>query len=304
MNDWNDLRYFLAVARSGGLSPAAGELAVSPATVSRRIDALEQALGLTLFLRRQTGYLLTDEGERLLASALPVEQAMLGFERQAEGAGKQAEQLSGTVRVAVPETLASYWIAPRLKAFLAQYPKLCVELIVGVNYVNLSRRDADIAVRMAAPTREEEGEYIAQPLGGLPFAAYVAAGISSADQDWRTLPYLAGDDSWSHLAMTKWLRATFAGQPPALASNSMNVQYMAACQGLGVVVLPTFVGDGDARLRRVEPGHHVLSRELWMMIHRDLRASGRMSAMREFLTTIFRTDGDGITTGATRPTAR
>lgn len=279
--DWNDLRHFLAVARGGGLSPAALQLGVSPATVSRRIDAFEQALGLTLFLRRQTGYLLTDEGERMLASALPVEQALLGFERQGQSAG-EAGQWSGSIRVATADMLASHLITPGLGEFLAQYPGLRVELLTGVGQVDLSRRDADIALRVMAPSKDEEGDYVAHAVGRLPYAPYVAPALA-AEADWRALPHVSWDPARSHLPMAKWSAAAFGGRPPVLVSNSLHVQHMAACQGLGVSVLPMLVGECDARLVRIALETPIPARELWLMYHRDLRGSRRVMAMRDFL---------------------
>lgn len=286
MNDWNDLRYFLAVARGGGLTHAASALGVSPATVSRRIDAFEEALGIKLFIRRQTGYLLTDDGERMQESALPVEQAMLAFGRQTQDVA-DVGCWSGNIRVACPELVAAHWITPRLDEFFLKYPGLRVELIVGLEQVNLSRRDADIAVRFVAPSKDEEGDYIGHALAHLPFAAYRSAAHAVDVADWRTLPHISWNESWSHLPMAKWLATTFPKQPPVIASNSLNLQYIGACAGLGVVVLPTFVGDNDARLMRVEPNQLVTSRSLWLVFHRDLRGSERLSAMRNFLTGIF-----------------
>lgn len=282
--DWNDIRYFLAVARCGGLTPAAALLGVSPATVSRRIDAFELALGLTLFLRRQTGYLLTDEGEGMLASAVPVEQAMLGFERQGQSAAESG-QWSGSVRVATTDILASHLITPRLGEFLAQYPGLRVELLTGLRQVDLSRRDADIALRVMAPSKDEESDYIAQSLGRLQFAPYIAAGLA-ADADWRALPHVSWDEPHRYFPMAKWSSSTFGSTPPVLASNSLHVQHMAACQGLGVSVLPMYVGEHDARLMRIDPDTPIPARELWLMYHRDLRGSRRVTAMRDFLVRI------------------
>jgi DNA-binding transcriptional LysR family regulator len=284
--DWNDIRYFLAVARRGGLTPAALELSASPATVSRRIDAFEQSVGATLFLRRQTGYLLTDEGERMLETALPLEQAMLGFERQTQSAA-QPGQWSGSIRIASSEMAATYWIAPRLGEFLELHPGLRVELITGVEAVNLSRRDADIAVRMVPPTREEEGEYIAQRLGQMVFAAYASPRIMEGVENWQALPHISWPESLSHLSMAKWLSATFVKKDPVLVGNSMYVQHMAAAGGLGVAVLPILVGDGDDRLMRVESDHFACSRDIWLMFHRDLRASQRVIAVKNFLSAIF-----------------
>jgi DNA-binding transcriptional LysR family regulator len=287
MNDWDDLRYFLAVARGGGLTPAATALAVSPATVSRRIDVFEEAQGTKLFIRRQTGYLLTDDGERLLESALPVEQAMLAFLRQSEDAGTPG-RWSGKIRVACPELLSAHRLAPRLGEFYQQYPGLTVELIVGLEPANLSRRDADMALRIGTANKDDEGDYIWQPLAELPYAAYVSRTRSNYLAHWRGLPHIGWTEAWAHLPMAKWLSTNFPDQIPVLTSNSMKLQHIAARIGLGIVVLPTFVGEDDPELIRVEPEKLVTSRPLSLVFHRDLRDSDRMTAMRHFLTAIFR----------------
>ena len=287
--NWDDLRYFLAVARASGLTPAAQELGVSPATASRRVEAFEQAMGMTLFLRRQTGYTLTDDGERLLAVALPVEQAMQGFARRTQGADRPGAW-AGSIRVATSETIAVHWITPSLPEFVRGHPGLQVELVTGVSTVNLSRRDADIALRMSPPAREEEGEYIALSVGAMTFAAYVAVedGGQGNPGDWRTRPYATWSEPMAHVPMARWAAGAFAGRRPILLSNSMAVLVEAARCGLGVAVLPTSVGDRISAITRVEPGHFACARDLWLVYHRDLRDSARVAAMKDFLIDVVR----------------
>lgn len=288
--DWNDLRFFLAVARSGGLTPAAQDLSVSPATVSRRIDALERGTGMALFLRRQTGYVLTEEGERLLSSALPVEQAVASLLRQAQ-VTDQADPWRGSVRLATSEAVATAWIAPCLPEFLDGHPGLQLEILTGFNMVNLSRRDADIALRMAPPSQEEEGDYVAAHAGAMPFAAYAPIGAMDADQDWRTLPCTNWSEPLRHIPPAKWTDAAFKGRTPRLLSNSMPFMAAAARAGIGVAVLPTSIGDADDRLRRVEPGHLACTRDLWIVYHRDLRSSRLITAVKTFLLDIVAREG-------------
>lgn len=282
--DWDDLRYFLAVARAAGLTPAAQELGVSPATVSRRIDAFERAMGMTLFLRRQTGYALTDDGETLLAAALPVEQAMLGFARRSQDAGRPGVW-TGTIRVATSEAVATWWVTPMLPEFVRCHPGLQVELVIGANTVNLSRRDADIALRMSPPARDEEGEYVALRVGAMTFAAYAKAGDRDAQRDWRALPYVNWGESLAHVPMARWTTAAFAGKRPVLLTNSMPTMIAAAGAGLGVTVMPESVGNSDPSLVRLD---FACSRDLWLVYHRDLRDNQRVVAMKDFLLDVVR----------------
>jgi DNA-binding transcriptional LysR family regulator len=280
--DWNDLRFFLCVAKGGGLTPAAQQLRVSPATVSRRIDALEQSTGMALFLRRQTGYVLTEEGERLLASALPVEHAVQGLLRQAQLADTE-DPWRGTVRIATADAVATAWIAPHLPAFLDAHPGLQIEILTGFNLVNLSRRDADIALRMTRPAKDEEGDYVAVRAGAMPFAAYASPAALDRTRDWRTLPHTNWSEPLQHIPLAKWTDAAFKGQAPRLLTNSLPFMAAAAHAGAGVAVLPTAIGDADPALRRVEPGHLACRRELWIVYHRDLRASRLITAVKTFL---------------------
>ncbi|VEB92232.1 LysR family transcriptional regulator [Klebsiella quasipneumoniae] len=145
--NWDDARIFLAIARAGTLSGAADKMNMGIATVSRRLDRLEQALNVPLFSRHQSGYRLTDDGEALLARAEALEYAGLAFGEAAQLQG----HVAGVVRLATSDNLATHFILPSLKGLLDHYPELRVEVLSGVQPVNLHRRDADLAIRMVKP---------------------------------------------------------------------------------------------------------------------------------------------------------
>lgn len=282
--DWNEIRYFLAVARHGGLTGASLELNVSPATVSRRIEAFERSMKKILFIKRQTGYLLTSEGEKMLADVMGVEYAMMKFERQTlQPAG--STPFEGLIRIATSELIASYLITPRLPAFFAAYPLMRVELLTSLDQASLPRRAADIALRMMAPSKDEEGEHIAHPAGKMSFAPYVSVAEKNR-ADWRGMPYVSWDNARSHYPMAEWIASTYMDTLPTLSSNSLNVQLMAARSNIGVSVLPTFIGDNDPLLTRIISDAPVVSRQLWIVYHRDLRGNERISAMRDFLSQV------------------
>lgn len=293
--DWNDLKFFLAVARHAGLSGAAIALGTSPSTVSRHIAALEERLGATLFLRQQTGYLLTDDGAELLKHIEQVEQAMIAAERN--GHLPAQREVSGQVRLATTEMLAIHLIVPHLPIFRARYPKLQVEINLGLTRANLSRREADLALRLIAPDLEDgAGDYIASRIGQIDFGLYGAVGLlpselieSDSAEQWQGLDYVSWDDSGADLAMAKWLHAAFRGKRPVLACNSLQAQYAAVRTGIGVGMLPCFVCDHDPALQRISRTRSLLSRDLWLVYHRDLKASQRVIAMRDFITELINT---------------
>ncbi len=291
--DWNDLKYFLAVARLGGLSSAAAAMGTSASTVSRHIAALESRMGSKLFLRQQTGYLLTDEGTAAFEYIAGVESAMLAVERNGSISAEGKEAV-GLVRLATVESLATNLITPQLSAFWQQYPNVQVEIITGLTQANLSRREADLALRFISSSPQgNEQDYIVQHAGFLHFDAYCArrlvAGRAPAEaRDWKKLPYISWDDSWAHLPMARWLASTFGGRKPALKSNSIQTQLAAVRAGLGVAVLPCFICDRDPELLRLASPAPPITRELWLVYHRDLKTSQRVIAMRDFIHELIR----------------
>src|SRR3954451_23621077 len=172
--EWDEVRNFLAVARSGSLSGAARSLDSSAATAGRRIAALEKRLGARLFDRGQTGYALTESGEAIRLKAEEVEEAVLALERAALGRDLRA---GGKVRLATAEDIASFVIAPMLAQFHRTYPHIVVEMVASWDVVNLTRREADIALRTARPT---QGDFVVRHVGVWNCAVYVSPGYAEA----------------------------------------------------------------------------------------------------------------------------
>ena len=282
--DWNDLRYFLAVARFGGLSAAALELGGSPSTVSRHLLALEKHLGVRLFLRQQSGYLLTDEGSALFERVVEVERSTEAVARGTAG-GPQADGASGLVRLASPEGVAIHLVAPHLHELRARHPHLQVELLVGQAQADLSRREADLALRLVDPDGQEwSRDHVALHVGRMCFGLYAARPTQRGSEPaWRDRPYINWDAAWAHLPTAAWLERLYSPRTAAFTSNSMETQIAAARGGLGVALIPLYIGDADPGLSRVPVNETLPHRDLWLVYHRDLKGSSRVQAMKSFL---------------------
>lgn len=286
--DWDDLRVFLAVAREGTLSGAAARLRLGVATVSRRIERLEAALGATLFSRHQSGYRLTDEGAALLARAEAMEAA-------AAALAPDRADVSGTVRLASAETLANDLVIPSLPELFARHPGLVVEITTAVASVNLHRRDADLALRMVRP---ERGNVTVRRVGRLGFALFgapehVAARRPGALREDDRL--IGWDEAARSLPAARWVERAMRDRPPALTTTTLAGQLAAARAGLGLAVLPRFLG--------VEAGLAALDLELgldqpiWLAVHADLAASARVRALADHLAELVRRQDARLRTG-------
>jgi DNA-binding transcriptional LysR family regulator len=281
--EWDDLRYFLAVARSGSLIAAGRTLNTSAATVARRVDALESRLGARLFDRKQTGYALTESGEAIRLKAEEAEEAMLSVEREALGRDLRA---SGKVRVAASDDIAANLIAPHLPGFRRSYPGIAVELVAQMNLVNLTRREADIAIRGARPTT---GDLVIRRAGSWGFGLYAskcyvdAHKLEPGGQDFSKVEIITWTEEWAHLRGGPWLAEHAPTAKVALASDSRRVHHNACKAGMGLAVLPCFLADRDPDLVRLLPPEAVVSLDLWLVVHRDLLRTARVRAVMDFL---------------------
>jgi DNA-binding transcriptional LysR family regulator len=283
--NWNDTPAFLAVARTGTLTGAAAVLGAGVATVSRRIERLEDALGVPLFARAQTGYQLTDEGAALLPRAEALEAAMDGF-RSAADAGRGVR---GHVRVATAENLANPLLIPSLGPLLAAHPGLTVEVSTDVASVNLHKRDADLAVRMVRPTR---GHLTVRRIGTLGFGLYGSAGYMAQRGDgvgFEGDSYIGWADRFGDLPAAQWLARSFRDTAPTLVTSTLASQLSAAQAGLGLAVLPHFLAQ-DAGLQRV-PVELGVDQDIWLVMHSDLMASQRVRVVADHLVSVIEAHG-------------
>lgn len=283
--DLNAVRDFLAVARAGSLNRAALALGVNATTVGRRIDALENALGVHLFQRSQAGYMLTDEGRDLIERAEQLEEAALAFERGAD----RSDYARGRVRLATAENLANFILLPALPTLREQHPELTVEIVTDIRVSNLHRQEADLALRLVRPT---QGNVTIKRIGTQQYGLYGSIGYLASRADrmiGQNEGRLGGDQliAWSEtygdLPAAQWIEQTLEGREPIVVMTSLYGQLSAAREGLGLAVLPCFLAATEPSLQHVPSTADAISQELWLAIHTDLAASTRVRAVAEFV---------------------
>ncbi|MEE3046208.1 LysR family transcriptional regulator [uncultured Thalassospira sp.] len=265
--NWNDLRFFVAVAQAGTLSGAARRLGKDHTTVARRIEALEADLGAHLFDRLATGWKLTEAGENLVPVAGRIEEDVLAFERQARG----DETAHGVVRIAVPPAAGRLLFAPRLAELLRDQKNLEYEILGSSVIANLARREADVAVRMATP---DQSGLIVRKLTNLRFAVYAARGYTDRvpRKDWE---FCADGRNTFGDYQQGWVWETLEQELPmrVKADDSQTVlAFVAAGHGLGL--LPRYMADLDDRLELVfDDTLGEVSKPVWLVVHPDMRRS-------------------------------
>lgn len=279
--DWDDLRYFLGVARSGSLTRTAAELRVSQSTVSRRIESLETSLGTRLFARHQTGYFLTDQGRNVLRQAEAVGDSINALELRSSGLDANA---SGTVRLATAENLATHLIIPALPLLAERAPGIRLEIVTGIGTVELSRHEADVALRLVRPLH---GNLRLRKIGVMASAVfgsaeYLRRHIAPKADPLAGRAFITWDDAFAHLPSARWLARTRPAAESALVTTSVAMQLAAVRAGLGLAVLPCFLAEA-AGLIPVIPSADVLAEDLWLVTHADLSASARIRIVGNFL---------------------
>ncbi|MEI2296530.1 LysR family transcriptional regulator [Ensifer sp. MJa1] len=282
--DWNDLKFFLAVANARSLSAASGRLGVSPSTVSRRIEALEAALQVKLFRAHRDGYDLTPAGEELLAPAERAEAQMRVFERAAL---EKDSDLAGPVRVDVPELLGQQVLLPGLAGFLENHPEIRLEMHSSVRPVRLVGEEADIVVRLVRP---QQGNYRQRRLGSTRFGLYAAPdyvarhGMPESAADLHHHRLIGWSEDLSYLVMVTWLDALCPGLRPAMRFSSFGGQMAAVKSGLGLAVLPDFAAEAAGfvpLLEQVPP----LTSDLWLLVHGQSAELRRVRLVKEAVIT-------------------
>jgi DNA-binding transcriptional LysR family regulator len=283
MLDWTDLRFVLAVARARSFTAAGRALGVDQSTVTRRIAALHAALGARLLERRGGAQELTALGERLRPMLDAMEAQAFAVEQAAQGTDARP---AGTVRLTTIETLAAHLVAPALGRLRALAPDVDLEIDSTPRTLDLGRRETDIALRVARPRQDS---VVARRLGVLGFALYASPaylarrgtprpGASFAGHD------VLGDDEANYWSVElKWLAAVTPGARVVARLQSWPARLAAVESGAGISVLPCLLGDAAPGAVRLGGGADGVRRELWLMVHRELKNVARIRVVLDFV---------------------
>jgi len=278
MQDWDDLRFFLAVAKNGSVTAASELLKVNQSTVSRRINAFEQSLNVRLFERLSTGYALTPEGEELQRRALRIEEETQAIDRHMMG--KNIE-LSGPIRVTASLTLTHYMLMPLFKRFQNMHPGIELHLDLSSNIYNLTAREADIAIRVTRDAIPEN--LIGRELGQIEYGVYgekkYLENYSKAKGK-KPLRWIGEDNN--DLRPT-WLPDNIESLQLVMRTNDVLATVDGIKLGIGVGRLPDFMADTDKKLKRLDTSNRIPKIPVWLLTHVDMRRVNRMSVFTSFI---------------------
>jgi DNA-binding transcriptional LysR family regulator len=280
--DWDNVRVFLAVARAGQFVAAAKRLRLDHATISRRVAALESALGARLFDRRTTGAALTAAGEKFLRAAEQMETAFL--HAQAELGDKEVE-MTGVVRIGAPDGFSTYYLAHIFGEFLARYPGVLIQLVPIPQVMPLARREVDIVVVLDKP---EAGRFFARKLTGYSLGIYASRDYLARHGAPRDVDDLLSRRLVGHVeehafsGALDYVRELFAGAPTAFECASVVTQLEALRAGLGLGVVHDYIAQRFDDLERVLPERRA-KRSYWIVTHEDTRGLGRIRAAHDHL---------------------
>ena len=281
--DWDNLRYFLELARTGTLVGAARRMGVEHTTVSRRIQALEKQIGEALFARETGGHRLTEAGRHLLPGVEAMEAAVLGVERAAPAPGGGP---SGLVRVGATEGFGTLILAPHLARLTQQHPQLSIDLLALPRMLHLSRREADIVISLERPTR---GSVIVTRLADYTLHLYgqreylARRPLVQQREDLRHHAFISYVDDLLFTKELQFLDQLYQPERFAFRSTSITAQYEAVRAGAGLAVLPAFMADRDPVLARVLPQEARFTRTFWMSMPAEGKHLARMQAVWGFL---------------------
>ena len=278
---WDDVPYFITLARQGSLSATARLLGVEHSTVARRVDNLERSLKLKLFNRFARGWTLTPEGEKLLEQAHALEEEMMAFQR----AAIEYSPFEGKVEISAPLTLVSLFLIPHLSNFRQMYPNIELILSGESHGANLSQGEADIALRIL---QTDDPSLVTRRLVNLNYALYESV---SAPQLTESEQVFIGFRDSSLFPLKKWFESYIGSRRYALRCKDMLAMSQAAANALGIALLPKYVRQQNPRLK-VYSGVTPPSLPLYLVMHTDVRRTPRIRASADFIIDLFEKNAD------------
>ncbi len=270
---WDDMCLVHAIADSGTLSGAARALGVSHPTAFRRLNRLEQKMGVRFFDRARDGYTATTAAEEVSSLVQRLRNDVLAVERRIAGRDLRP---SGALRVTTTDALLFGWLSPGLRDFRRAYPDIRLELVVSNDVFSLSRREADIAVR---PTRKPDESLVGRRVGTIEQAAYMATTLAAhakTEEARDSIDWIGPDESMAYPAFDRWLVQEGLVGRCRIRVNTVYGMLAAARAGLGISVLPCYLGENDVRLSRVGGTIASMATDLWILTHPDLRRTERV----------------------------
>jgi len=282
--DWDYLRYIHALATGGTLAKAGEILGVHQTTVLRRLDHMEEQMGVQFFERDRDGLHLTPVGETAFREADRLTTDMDNLERQLIG---QDSAPVGKVRLAASDVMVNALIGPLVSGLLQAYPDIELEVLTDNDVLNLSHRDADLTLRpVNKPQATLEGERIAT----IESAVYGSSDYCQRhpDMDLEHAPernsWILPDESFSHLATGRWYRKALKNAGSVVRCNSLQAMHSLASAGAGLAVLPCYLGNASADLHRLTPPLEGEGVDLWLIVNHETRQMARVRLVMEFLT--------------------
>lgn len=270
---WDDFRFVKAVADGHGLTGAAEALGIDHSTAFRRLGTVEKAVGVRLFERGRSGYVPTATGRAMIEAASRIEADVAGFSRAVAGG---SEEVAGELRVTAPVGLAGPVFMPILADFSRRYPAVRLDLIVAEETLNLSRRDADVALRASQGPDET---LVGRRLTRIAWAIYGLAGRNYGDLS--TEPWIGLSEGVAGGMLSRFIKARVPPERIVIRLNAVATLRGAIGSGIGIGLLPCFEGDADPALARLREPEPELRADLWILTHQDLRRAARVRAFMD-----------------------
>jgi molybdate transport repressor ModE-like protein len=294
MQNWDGYRVLLAVVEQGSFSAAARHVGLSQPTVGRHVAALETSLGVRLVVRRKRGVALTPAGEQMIDDVRRMAQAA---DAASQHGAQDIKEVDGVVRISCSETLGTLWLTHRLRPLAERHPRLRIELGIDNAIVDLSKRDADIAIRLARP---KQPGLVARRFGRLGFGLFASPAYLDARGTPRRIQDLGKHDLVGTASrgpspsFVRWLEQLVPRERFVLSTNSLLAQQEAARAGWGIALAPSHLLEGDPRLRRVLPRAKPPGLDLWLVTHEDVRKSARVSVVHDALGALLMGERGGL----------